>query len=97
MFHRIASFVVALGLLTSAIPAQACGRSGTDMGHGFPAVPMIATNTATGETRIMWRLSGVLHAQEAGYIRLTPHETGDRWDAAQKGENDIAQWYLSAA
>ncbi|MBC7953291.1 MAG: hypothetical protein H7Z12_15905 [Rhodospirillaceae bacterium] len=95
MSHRIPSLLVLLGLVAGVVPAQACGRTDKDMGRSFPAVPLIATNTATGERKLMWNLMGVLHAQEAGYIMLSPYETGDRWDAAEKGENDTAQWWAS--
>jgi hypothetical protein len=95
MPHRLPALGFALGLLMAANPAQACGRSDKDLGYGSPAAPLIATNSATGESKVMWRLSGVLHAQEAGYIRLKPYESGDRWDAADKGENEIAQWWTS--
>lgn len=43
----------------------------------------------------MWRLNGVLRAGEDGYIRLMPHEIGDSWEGAGKGEDDTAQWWIS--
>jgi hypothetical protein len=95
MAHRFSPILVALGLFAVAAPAQACGRQEKDMGYGYPARAMVATNSATGKSRIMWRLDGTLRAGEDGYIRLMPHEIGDSWEGADKGGDDTAQWWIS--
>ncbi len=92
MSLRVASFLVGASLLASASSAWACGYREIDMGHGHPAIPLAFSNSETGEKGLIWKLFGHLPAQGAGFIRLRPSETGDRWEAISEGEDELAKW-----
>ena len=65
------------------------------MGRSYPAVPLVHSNSETNERALHWSLFGKLSAQSAGFIRLKPGETGDRWEAAPEGEDDLAKWWFT--